>query len=827
MSLDPALDSVSASATDSLLQEAIEEFLRLREEGASVNEDSLKTRFPDHQEEITRRLAALEIIDRARLHVERERQVAEEVSHETRVYSTADDPQRPMTSNRLWIRCTHCKSSNAIAPDAPIDKLNCVSCLKEFSLLPAPGVSNEEAIGAIAHFHLYERIGMGGFGTVWKAFDSELERIVAIKIPRKDRISAADVEQFLHEARVAAQLSHPHIVTIHEIGRWEDLHYIVSDFIEGASLTSWIKKKKPTRVEAAELCARIARALHEAHECGIVHRDLKPGNILIDEEGEPHLTDFGLAKTQDDDSHRTKDGQVMGTPAYMSPEQAKGESRTSDRRSDVYSLGVVLFELLTGELPFRGNARALIHQVIHNEAPTPRRLNHNIERDLETICLKCLQKEPKRRFATALDVAEELERFIEGEPIRSRPIDSLERTIRQAQRHIKTTAMVAAAVLLLALFDVRAVYMRLHDRSIRLAQQEQTSAQTIAEALKQQLARYRSEVHRFSVNDRVRELLEAHDGSKEWPAAAQEELQALTVDYDNWLSNSQNGFLMAGETDPFENWFVMDASGDVRGHSPLPNRDNYSYRDYFRGAVNLAKAPANNTQHKTYVSRVYKSITDGSYKFGISAPIYSKSDPDKLVGVVMASILAGRAKNQETGAYRQTRLTSLRATDNSSFSVLVGPFDDSDKDHPAREGSQSKVFRIIQHPAYAHLGAVTPTDGVAFEEAVEFHTPGSEGAPQADNDYHDPLGKFDPKFDKRWIAGFAVVPDTKLLVVTQDSYDAAIAPMEVLFMRYVIWGLLIGAVVIWLVSVLVWRWLHAGAKLAHWKAEPARPASAT
>lgn len=816
MSLDPALESITAGASNALLREALEDFLRRRKEGDAVSEESLIERFPQHREEIRRRLEALEKIDLARRRVEDEQQA--QYNHETLAYTSKDDPLQAVASNRLWVRCSHCQSANAIAPDAPIDHLTCVACLREFSLLPAPDSPRNTPVGAIAHFQLFERIGMGGFGAVWKAFDTELERIVAIKIPRKDRISAADIEQFLHEARVAAQLSHPHIVTIHEIGRWEDLHYIVSDFIEGTSLTEWIKQKKPTRVQAAKLCALIARALHEAHECGIVHRDLKPGNILIDEKGEPHLTDFGLAKTADreSDSRRTKDGQVMGTPAYMSPEQAKGDSRTSDRRSDVYSLGVVLFELLTGELPFRGNTRALIHQVIHNEAPSPRRLNHNIERDLETICLKCLQKEPRRRFATALEVAEELERFLSGEPIRSRPIDTLERSIRWAQRNSATALIAACSILALAALDFLYAYSKLEERTARQAIQQQDRAQDKARALQQQLSRYRYVVQQFAENPRLRELFEQNHGSVIWSAEALAEIQRMTVENDARLNDPAHGFLMEGERDPFENWFVMDADGHVRGHSPTPQVDNYAYRDYFRGALRAAEQRAKLKAQgvlgqKTYVSRIYKSVTDGAYKFGISAPIYSLSNPDQVVGVVMASILAGRARDPNSGEIRSTQLTSLTAAGDHSFSVLVGPFDDSDPEHPAQDQGESKVYRIVQHPAYAHLSP-DPASGAAVEEAIEFPALGASAAPPADTNFRDPLGKYDPAFARRWIAGFARVPDTPMLVITQESYEMAVAPMGVLFRHYLFWGLLLAIFLLWIASVLVWRWINSN----HW-----------
>jgi serine/threonine protein kinase len=281
----------------------------------------------------------------------------------------------------------------------------------------------------IGKFELLEELGLGAFGHVFRARDTELGRTVAIKLLRAGRLaSREDLDRFMREARSAARLQHPGLVGLFESGETEDgMVYLVEEFVQGETLAARLKAGRFGFRPAAELAAAVADALEYAHRHGVIHRDVKPSNIQLDVDGRPHLMDFGLAKQETDESSMTLDGQVLGTPAYVSPEQARGESRRVDGRTDVYSLGVVLYELLTGERPFRGNRQMLLLQVLHDEPRPPRQLNHKIPRDLETICLKAMSKAPARRYATAGELADDLRRFLRGEPIRARPVGRVER----------------------------------------------------------------------------------------------------------------------------------------------------------------------------------------------------------------------------------------------------------------------------------------------------------------------------------------------------------------------------------------------------------------
>ncbi len=299
------------------------------------------------------------------------------------------------------------------------------------------------------NYELLEKVGQGGMGVVYKARQVNLDRIVALKLLPFGQFSREDVVQrFQTEAAAAAGLQHPHIVAIHDVGEQEGQHYFSMDFIEGQTLAEVVREKPLPARRAASYLKTIAEAVHYAHQHGILHRDLKPSNILIDRSDQPRITDFGLAKRLTVDSDMTLTGQVLGSPNFMAPEQAEGRLQAIGLPTEVYSLGALLYHLLTRQPPFQAETlTTLLKQVIEIDPVPPRLLNPSIPQDLETICLKCLEKEPGKRYATAQMLADELGRFLDGQPVLARPIGAAGKAWRWCRRNPRLATAVAAAFL--------------------------------------------------------------------------------------------------------------------------------------------------------------------------------------------------------------------------------------------------------------------------------------------------------------------------------------------------------------------------------------------
>jgi predicted Ser/Thr protein kinase/tetratricopeptide (TPR) repeat protein len=323
---------------------------------------------------------------------------------------------------------------------------------------------------AIPGYEVLAELGRGGMGVVYKARQTSLKRLVALKmILSHAHAGPEERARFQTEAEAVARLQHPNIVQVYEVGEHDGLSYFSLEFVEGGSLTQRLAGGPLPADAAALLAVSLARAMHHAHQRGVVHRDLKPANVLLSADGEPKIADFGLARKLETDSGQTRSGAILGTPSYMAPEQAAGDTHRAGPAADTYALGAILYECLTGRPPFRGaTLRQTLEMVCTQDPLPPSRLQPGVPRDLETICLKCLAKEPERRYATALALANDLDRFRAGEPILGRREGPARRLWRRLRRRPRTAAAAVLAVLLLVLSAALAVHFSTRSRRDRL-----------------------------------------------------------------------------------------------------------------------------------------------------------------------------------------------------------------------------------------------------------------------------------------------------------------------------------------------------------------------
>ncbi len=667
-------------------------------------------------------------------------------------------------------RCPSC--STILPPDAPAGL--CPNCLLKAGLsgssetidpsdaetlrLDDESRAKPAALPAGTRFgpyELIERIAQGGMGVVYKAKDVGLGRTIALKMILAGRFAnEAEVQRFRHEAEAAANLDHSNIVPIYEIDECEGRQYFTMKFIEGGSLATHMQRYNRDPLSAARMMATVARAVNHGHRRGVLHRDLKPPNILIDEHGQPHVTDFGVAKRIEDDSDLTRTGTVIGTPAYMAPEQAAGQVRGITVEADVYSLGAMLYEILTGRAPFQAETpMQLLRDVIEQEPVPPRQLNPNIDRDLETICLKCLEKDRKSRYRSAEELADELTRFANGELILARPIGPIMRGWRWAKRNPALSGGAVAVVTML--FAVLAAAISFADhREVQMLDEVRRgnlwSARTAAISYLWQLDRFSRTIEQMAEEPKLIQLLESRnfDGARQW------------------LVEVEDRF---GQEEGFESWLLQDEKGIAIGRAPekpeLVGRD-FSRRDYFQGATRHIGATGHAAVH---VSRVFRSEADGLYKFAISAPVCAiESSGPRLMGVITATIAPA------------STMGSLRINDERREAALAGRID------PSTQDAGAAPYRILVHPAYhrrdeavelgnAQLAAIPPARPELPELQLINPSEGASLPAVTDDFYVDPMSTRDSRYAGRWLAAFAPVGNTDLIVVVQQRYDEVIA----------------------------------------------------
>ena len=617
----------------------------------------------------------------------------------------------------------------------------CPSCLLAgpAGLTPPSGGSSTRC----GEYELIEPIARGGMGVVYKARHARIQRVVALKmIAVRELATESELYRFRAEAEAAANLDHPNIVPIYEVGEHEGRPYFTMKLMEG-SLAAHTEGLRGDGPRIAALVAVIAGAVPHGHRRGILHRDLKPANILLDAEGKPHVSDFGVAKRLDGGIGITETGSVIGTPGYMAPEQAEGRVKEITTAADVYSLGAILYELCTGRLPYPGPTAAdVLEQTKAGPPPRPGAVNARTHPDLETICLKCLERDAALRYGSAAALAEDLERFCAGEPILARPVGALSRVLGAARHNPALAIGIAGTFALLSLATAAAL-------SLASAREE-----ALIEATRENIRWEARIVARAYLVDQLEP-----ESRVVVAAAEQPELERLVRDGDEvglqtWLRELQR-------RDParFASWMIQDATGQVLARAPPASSVDAGrhVRDYFRGAGAHAGKRGLDAVH---VSRVYTSRIDGRDKLAISVPLWDgAADHPRLLGVLSAKVTTAPTMGLPG---RRTALAGR-----------------SDGDEPR--------YRILIHPEYRVDDEAAPLDAARLRELrptarapeePELPSPGSaEDRPAVtDDDYRDPVGRSPAGAARRWLAAFAPVGNTELVAIVQVPYDEVIYP---------------------------------------------------
>ncbi len=637
---------------------------------------------------------------------------------------TLADPLAPTLSHSPAASRARCQ--HAIPDDAPAGL--CPRCALSAALARPPPLPPLHEIG---EYCLEQSIARGGMGIVYRARHKTLGRTVALKMlvggvwaDDEDRV------RFRAEAELAASLEHESIVPIYEVGEHDGQPYYAMRLME-ESLSAHLERRGPlTPHQAAALVATVARAVHYGHRHGVVHRDLKPANLLLDAEGRPYVGDFGVSRRLEGRRHvHTATGASVGTPGYMAPEQAGAFGGDLTVAIDVWGLGAVLYELLCGRPPFTGASVAeTIHHLLEKDPVPPRQLRPELERDLETACLKCLEKPPERRYASALDLALDLERVVRGEPIQARRQTRRERLARLWRRYPwRTGAVTGSAVFLIALAVGSTLAARAQEQELteEVLHTNAWVARSVAGAVDLELGKLRQQIASLAANPHLRYAIE--QGT---PAA-----------------------FPAPLSEPFDSLLFLDERGICRARWPgdpsFLGRD-LSFRDYVGDTAKLAPG-------ETMVSSAFYSKSDGSARFAVATPVFVG---DRRAGVLAATLRSDSA----LGALSLTQEgpSARRSVRKVILLVRHGAEEDAVLTATDSAASARDNWMILVHPDLPTSGATADVDADALARLQRN---------RFDPEYRDALIGETPM-----LAGFAPVGDLPFSVVVETPEAYAVAP---------------------------------------------------
>lgn len=592
-------------------------------------------------------------------------------------------------------------------------------------------------------YELVGEIGRGAMGVVHRARVAGTHLVVALKQVQAGGLDGADaVRRFREEVETVSALRHPNIVPIYHVGEQAGRPFFTMALVEGGSLDQHAARLQADRRAAVGLVAKVARAIHHAHQRRVLHRDLKPSNVLLDEAGEPHVADFGLA-TRLSASGAAAGGAPAGSLPWMAPEAVRGDP-TLTTAIDTWALGVILYELLTGRRPFPGRTRGDIRRAILDGEPVPPRAHQpGLDRDLDAVCRRCLATDPDRRYESAMALALDLERWLRDEPVRARPSKRPERVARWVRRN----PVLAGGLLALIAVVVGGAVAGF------------SVARDMEGVLRQEVCRGNEFAARHVASTLMGRLQDV--GAPVLAAADQPALHRACAEADWDAASDRIRHLMRADRTAFATVFVLDPGGTIRAEWPGGNRvvgQNFRDRDYFRGAVARADRTG---RERVHLSRVFRSRNDGLDKLAVSVP-FRPGGPGGPVWVLGAT-LPTDADFGVGGLHDERRKA-----------VLLAP-----RDVGPTAGAPEYV--ILVHPGYTAREPTVPVPPELLQPA-----PLTGFAPR--DDYADPMAAAHPVYAGRWLIGFAPVPDTELVVLVQQPYAEVVNPHRTFFRRSVEWA---------------------------------------